>query len=436
MFDLARLVEGLGRVRPGGHGVTGWSIYVSETRRHSLGIKDREAGNPHAPLTLAASNGARYLLIWDDGRISRGHLERRQLEADPAETLAFARAAAYDDPDAAEVRGPAALPDVALHDAATAAIAGGETGLVEHRLRRIRETVRAEGLRTWSGSFAATEARALLETSAGLRAAGEGTSFGWYASFNGEIGSGHSARMPEPEAEFEARLARTVDLARELERPAGARPGGRLPVLLHPKVVDDYVLSTLFHHLDGSTVAHGESRFPREAFGGAAAVLREDLFLRLDPLVPFRSGSYRFTVEGVPAARCAFIEAGRLVQPVLDVKYGRRLGLPPTPIPYSMDAVQLGGASSMSLDDALGAAGGGVHVLSVLGVHTQDSASGDFSLSAPQALWIADGGWAGRTRGTLSGNLFELLRDPELRFVAFDGETTPGLLVPCRFDPA
>jgi len=76
----------------------------------------------------------------------------------------------------------------------------------------------------------------------------------------------------------------------------------------------------------------------------------------------------------------------------------------------------------------------GVFVLSVLGVHTQDSSSGDFSLSAPQALALKNGAVTGRLRGTISGNLFELLQSPDLRFVELPGEQIPGLLLHCRFD--
>ncbi|HKQ61419.1 MAG TPA: hypothetical protein VJS92_09000, partial [Candidatus Polarisedimenticolaceae bacterium] len=91
-----------------------WSLYASESRRTALGIKDREAGNAHAPLASSIGCSARYLLVWQDGRISRGTLERRQVERDPESALAWAQAAAYDDPDAARVLGPAALPEVAL----------------------------------------------------------------------------------------------------------------------------------------------------------------------------------------------------------------------------------------------------------------------------------------------------------------------------------
>ena len=75
-------------------------------------------------------------------------------------------------------------------------------------------------------------------------------------------------------------------------------------------------------------------------------------------------------------------------------------------------------------------------VLSVLGVHTQDFTSGDFSLSAPQTLAVGPSGLEGRLRATISGNVFELLRAPDLALVRFPGEHTPGLLVRCRLDPA
>ena len=48
---------------------------------------------------------------------------------------------------------------------------------------------------------------------------------------------------------------------------------------------------------------------------------------------------------------------------------------------------------------------------------------------------VREGGFAGRLRATISGNLFQVLRDDRLRFVRFEDEVTPGLLFPCRLDP-
>jgi PmbA protein len=367
--------------------------------------------------------------------MSRGYVERRLLEADPAGALEHARAAAYDDPDAAYVAGPAAFPAVELHDARAAALARGEAELLVSRLETVRRCVAERGFRTWSGSFHASDGRSRVVSSAGLDADSEGTSTGWHVSFNGEIGDGFAARSPEDDDAFGSRLDRLARTAELLERPVEPPDAGIHPVILHPHVVESYVLGTLLDNLGGSTVAHGEGHFRREQFGSDSPVLREDLGLRIDPLQPLKRGSYRYTTEGVPAAPCVFIEGGRLVQPVLDLKYARRLGLRPTPLPSSSDTLHLEGSPRLGFGEALARASGGALILSVLGTHTQDRASGDFSLSAPQALVVRSDALAGRMRGTLAGNLFDLLASDDLHFVDVEGEHTPGLLASCRLDP-
>jgi PmbA protein len=255
-------------------------------------------------------------------------------------------------------------------------------------------------------------------------------------TWNGELGDGFGARRFDTRQEFDARLERLAVLASALDREAAPVGGPCDTVLLHPRVVEAYVLDTLFTNLDGSAVAHGQSRFDRRLFGDSSAVLREDIELSVDPLQPLHLGAYAFSAEGVPAERTTFVERGRLVRPVLDLKYAKRLGLEPTAQPGAMDVVTFRGGAVVDLDRALGRAAGGVLVLSVLGTHTQDAVSGDFSLAAPQALRIGESGLEGRVRGTISGNLFDVLRQDDLTFVAFDGETTPGLLLRCRLDPS
>jgi len=433
--DLERLVEAARRIRPDGVAIRDWRFYLAEARRLSLGVKDREAGNPHAPLTISDSGGARYLLIWEDGRISRGYLERRQVEDEPEAALEQTIRAAYEDPDAAQVLGHEDPPVVDLHDAQVAESSRGQGSALAERLGTVRERVSSAGVRTWSGSFSFSEGHARLVTSAGLDVSGEGTSAGWHVTINGEIGDGFGARKLEPTTEFDSRVDRLLETAARLEIDAPAMPGGRHRVILHPRVVESYALNTLLSNLEGSSVANGEGHFRIDQFGSGTPLLREDLTLRLDPLEPMKSGSYRFTREGLPAASCTFIDRGCLVQPVLDLKYAKRLGLSPTPVPYSADTLHLEGPSRLPLARALERAQAGALVLSVLGVHTQDSASGDFSLSAPQALRIEDGEFAGRLKATISGNLFDLLRSESLELVAFEGEHTPGLAIDCRLDP-
>ena len=432
---LDRFIETLQSFRSDRQTVRDWSVYQSESRRLSLGTRDRQTGVVHAPLTVSESCGARYLLVWSDGRISRGSLERRQLDQDAVSALEQARAVSFEDPDSDQVLGPSGYPDVDLHDAGVARLAGGEAESLVGRLAAIRELAARPEFRTWSGSFGGSEASARLRTSRGLDLGGRGTSFGWHVTLNGEIGDGFGARAMDTDQEFSTRLARLGELASRLSKPGEPPQAGVMPILLHPNVVENFVLGTLFGNLEGSGVVNGEGYFRKEQFGSPDPVMRTDINLRLDPLVPMKSGSYCYTVEGVPAARCHFIENGRLVQPVLNLKYSRRFGSSPTPVPTAMDTVHLEGPPELPETDGYEKAAGGVLVLSVLGAHTQDASSGDFSLSAPQALGLTGSAPAGRLRGTISGNLFELLRSEDLALVRFEGEHTPGLLIRCRFDP-
>ena len=91
-MNVDRLLDALRTTRSEGFAIAAWSVYVAGTRRTSLGTKDRETGGPHAPLTLAESLTARFKLIWDDGRVSRGVMERaRQVPGREQEVWEFYR---------------------------------------------------------------------------------------------------------------------------------------------------------------------------------------------------------------------------------------------------------------------------------------------------------------------------------------------------------
>jgi PmbA protein len=98
---------------------------------------------------------------------------------------------------------------------------------------------------------------------------------------------------------------------------------------------------------------------------------------------------------------------------------------PNTP-PGSEWSVRIEGPTEEASDQMLTEIRHGVLVLSVLGLHTQDRSSGNYSLSAPQALLIRDGEVQGRVKATLSGNFFAHIRDEALQLVRFPGQHSPG----------
>jgi PmbA protein len=435
-MSAERFVDAIAAHTSGSARIAAWSVHSSATVRASLATKDAQTGNAHAPFSATDTESVSYKLVWDDGKVSRGACERAALDGRIPDLLQQARREANDDPDSAYVLGAAAFPEVSLAADDARRIAEGYVEPWTARLARIRAAVRARGFRTWSGSLSATSSRSRVRTSLGVDVSAESTLCSWWASFDGEHGDGWSARALEPDDEFEARLARACEIAALLRVPADGGAAGTRPVLLHPSVVEDLVLETLLHHLGGKTVHKREGWFRKDDFGSGTAALRADITLKLDPLRPLQPGSYRFTQDGLPAGRCEYVREGRLQTPVTTLKYARALALPPTPLPYGLDGLIFEAGTPLPLGDAYRhTAPDGALVLSVLGVHTLDPASGDFSLSAPQVLAIQSNGPVGRFRATISGNLLELLRSASLRAVTFPGERHPGLLVHCRLDP-
>ena len=185
-------------------------------------------------------------------------------------------------------------------------------------------------------------------------------------------------------------------------------------------------------NMSGASVYHGQSAWTREDFAARRQILRADANVHVDPWVPLGPGSFRWTSEGVPSAPVTYIQQGSLVSPVLDLKYARRLGLPPLTPPGGSHSVRITLDSEIGVEALTATMPDGILVLSVLGLHTQDRTSGNYSLSAPQALLIREGEVQGKVRATLSGNFFENLRDEALRLVRFAGQHNAGFAYPGR----
>ena len=216
-------------------------------------------------------------------------------------------------------------------------------------------------------------------------------------TLDGEIGDGFSARSPES--------------AQRIRSAAGS-PGANRVASARRRRTDDRAASTRCSSTPGwwratcwrpccTTSAARRSSTARATFAGSSSVrtrpvLREDLTLRLDPagtvearLLPVHQRGrarralhlHRARTPGEPGARSQVRPAAGTAahSPALWPGHAAPRG------PRTADPGR--GAGGGSDDGAL--------VLSVLGVHTQDSASGDFSLSAPQALRVS-GRRAGR----------------------------------------
>ncbi len=129
--------------------------------------------------------------------------------------------------------------------------------------------------------------------------------------------------------------------------------------------------------------------------------------------------SFPFDGEGAPTGRHAVVERGVLKGFLYDLASGVQAEVPSTGNavrPAVKEPPRVGAtnffieAGDLSLEELLGDLGTGFWVRDVIGVHTADPVTGDFSLGA-SGVWIEGGKRAFPVRGvTISGNLHDLLK--------------------------
>jgi PmbA protein len=405
-----------------------WRLSTTSWESAFVGVRDGIRAGVHAPVTLVHGFALDYLFQWEDGLVSAGGADRLAI-ADPRRFLALARQAAYDDRDSANFAAPTGVPRIALHSerAAEEARSGGTTSFAA-LLDVAARTAAARGFATWSGTTSARTGWRRVLTSRGFEAASETTHVAYSFWYEGKTGDGHTSRDVIGGDEAARRIDRAADYVTRLASADAGFTPGEMPVLLHPRVVESLVSFYILANLHGGRIYHGQSAYRATQFAARERVMGPSIGLHLEPLVPMDPGSFSFTDEGVPARALAYVEDGRLTTPIVDMKYARRLGMPPSPGPASSDSLRLSGRGGRDEAAAIGSVSRGVLVLSLLGLHTQDSTRGDFSVSAPLTLAIADGELRGAVKAVLAGNFFDVLRDPRLELIAFEGFRMPGLL--------
>lgn len=162
-------------------------------------------------------------------------------------------------------------------------------------------------------------------------------------------------------------------------------PTGRYNIILPDYTAADfaYLLSRVFH---GGSIAKGKSMLsgikPESVIGSACFTLRDDALLEM------RSGSFPFDAEGTPGLNKALIDKGVYKNFISDRLYAAKSGRAPSGNCVRQDFKSLPEpgpsnfyieGSSESAEDFLKNASG-LYINSLMGLHTADPVSGNFSL--------------------------------------------------------
>jgi PmbA protein len=413
--------------------LVGWRFDLSSGWSLRAGLKDGALGGPYEPPASAHLTGGRLYLRWSDGRVSHGSFRGQVLDELP-DRLAEWRLNAFDDPGAPDILPPAELPTVQTADPAVEALVDGAPDPLLNWLQTVRQRLEAAGLGRLQADCGAGRGDRQVYNSRGLRVSYGETS----ASFSVSAEELYwrvfgKRRLPAP-AEQEELIGEVIATSLPLRQVVEA-PAGELPVLLSPGVAMSMLGAFLLSNLGGAGVLAGRSAYSLEDFRSGRQVARADLAVTVDSLLDLEGAASPVSSEGVPGGRVKLVERGRLVRPIVDLKHAARAGFPPTPVPGgSPGFLLLSDRPAVPLADLLAGDGTALRVHSMLGLHTQDSTSGRYSLVAPQAQVLRGGALAGRAGVALTGSFFDHLLDERTVLVDFPWGLNPGLLIWTRVE--
>lgn len=406
-----------------------WRFMVQEAKLISLGIKENSPGSVYTPPSYRQGESGEVYLIWEDGRITQAQVQAPPSQGDKEYwqgQLEEWRQASYEDPEGAEIPQPEPLPIVTVEDRGIERVVAGEDGVLFDQLAKLLESVKP-GINL-NASIQAGWGFRHNRNSKGLAVSYQQSQYALSFSFDSLVGAGFAKRRLIRPEEWDSLWKRTNGYYDALQVDAPEITAETV-VVFSPSVTGDLLGQFVYPNLIGQSILEGQSAFKVEDFRNQKMVFNEDLTLYVDPLRPFEWGSYLLTPEGVPAQKTVLIRQGSLQTPILRLKDAKAWGAPPTGISYGTSGLYLKSSREKPWEEVLSGIDDGILILSVLGMHTQNSASGDYSLSAPQSLRIRKGKIVGKRDVKLSGNLFKDLASAETLFGVPEIEMKPYLVV-------
>lgn len=290
-----------------------------------------------------------------------------------------------------------------------------------------------------SSSYQDAEVEVAIINTLGMRAATKGTYCGIFLSL--VAGEGEESQTGFA-LDYSIRFANLKpdqvgkEAARRAVRMLGARPvtSRRVTVILEPYIATMF-LNLMAPALTGEAVQKGRSLFKGKV---GQRVASEKVILIDDGTKPGLIGSAPFDGEGVPTSRTVLVDKGILKGFLHNSYTAAKEGLRSTGngIRHSFKGTPEVGTTNFYIkngtvapEDIVKEIDEGLYITEIMGMHTANPISGDFSVGA-SGIWIENGEFKQPVRGiAVAGNITELLKGVDavgndLKFYGTKGSPT------------
>jgi len=407
--------------------ILNYRVFLSKVEGCQIGVSNEEMGGVYNPNSFSSEISGDCLIQWPDGSISLANINN-EIFYHFEKFLRDLKPLHYKDTAMANFLSSQSYSDIELYDKKIVDIIEGKSDFLLNLTLDLKKWQDKMKTKLKEISVSAMNIENVVFTSKGLFQTEKSTVCGYYSIYEEKIVLEDAFRkIPKREKinqkrnfieQFYSLLARNLK-----EKPKGKE----MSVFLMPSVSKNIFSHFIISNLDGSSVYNKQSCFSFNDFKNKKQVLRKDLNLSYDPTIDFNVGSYKFTGEGVASQPTDFIKNGRLETPFLDLKYAKLQKSGPTAIFSDPAAALIKSDKEIAFEKCF--INEGIIVFDVLGLHTQVTVTGDYSLPVPEALYIKNGKVLGRIRAIITGNFFKDLNKDYFQLVNLKTEKFPGFLI-------
>lgn len=404
-------------------------VSFKERKNASSGATQKEFMGKYKPLNLETKLSGTYLFQWKDGKLSKGNIRRQSiLEFD--RFLDEARQTAFKDEFGDNFPRQKKHPQIKTGFQSVIKLEKNPAPYLTkwlEKLKKWQESSNPNGTQHMSAHIGISQYR--MVSSAGFDLSTQATSCHVSSYYDSKAYLSHSSRkLPEPE-EVKAKKDRAETILSYLQKSVQKKPpNGTWNVIYQPSIFRSLFFSFLVSNLRGSSVINGQSKFSLEDFKKQEKVFRKDISIICNPTKDGGLDSYNFTAEGVRSKKTTFIKNGRLITPILSVKYARKGKMEPTAqIHHPMDTTTIENNKNKDFDKFLKKQNRTLLIYKALGGHAQDRTTGSYSLPCPYAILIDKGEFVGNIPCVVTGNFFNNLNNPETTFLKHPTKHPPAL---------
>ncbi len=385
---------------------------LSHTTSQELsgGFLNNKLGGIYRP--IQAHNAARlaYQIEFSDGQVSKGGLPA---STEIEQILRVIQQGKHSPSEPIEIAPKQKVPAVELVDPDLKAKILHDPAYVSTSVKQLQQDTESSAIEDIEGEIELRLGTTRIMNSHGLDVSSEGTRYHASVGLNSRVGYSHNTRLIKQATGILNYCSHFEQIALALDSKPAQLDSGTYPVLFSAGTGWGILSQFLRHNLDGFQLNARQSRYTLDDFSSKKQIAHPDFSLHYDQTSPMDYQSFKFDGEGVTAQKFTLIQDGKLTAPVCDLKSARQLGFKPK----SLGSLKTKVVQAKTYDDFVHNNETFLLVFGVLGLHSVNSVSGDYSLPSDNVLLVRNGKIEGPINAVLTGNFFDNLMETSTHFV-------------------